>query len=316
MTTDLRALLNEVAAGRLAPSRAAEMLDDLPGGQSGSAERTERTERTEGTEGTARTEQTDSPYDTASGGAGDGPEPAALPDGPDSAGGHEAGIGARVQGVDRVRVSASARPVRIIGDPTVATVTVDGPHTVTADGSVLRIEAGAGPAAATAARGSYSYERKTGLSRWLAQAGTVGVPLTVRMNPALFADAELLAGSLEIVGLAGPVAFSVTAGSLRLHDCSGVVNGVVRAGSAVLQVRPTAGSSSVRVESGSVDVGFLPGSDVRVNGKADLGEFKVRGGDGSLKLQKVDSLPEYVLGAGTASFDLHISMGSAKVRLP
>ncbi len=282
MTSDLRALLTEVAAGRIDPGRAAEMLDDLPGA------------------------------------AAPGKDPASAQGGEHaaSAAAEPPGGDARVQGVERVRVTASARPVRIIGDPTVATVSVDGPHTVTADGPVLRVEAGsAGPAAAKAP-GWYAFERKTGLSRWLSQAGTVGLPLTVRVNPALVVDAEVLAGSLEIAGLAGAVAFSLTAGSVRLHDCTGVVTGIVRAGSAVLQVRPTAGASSVRVETGSVDVRLLPGSDVRVSGRADLGEFKVRGGDGSVTLDKTDRLPEQVLGAGTATFELILSMGSAKVWLP
>jgi hypothetical protein len=285
MTTDLRTLLTEVAAGRIDPGRAAEMLDDLPAEDSGPADRAV-------------------PEDSAP--AGDQASARREP----------ASTTAQAPPVERIQVTASARPVRIIGDSTVATVTVDGPHTVTADGTVLRIDARAAGAATPAAPGSYAYERKTGLSRWLAHAGTVGVPVTVRMNPTLAAQAEVLAGSLEIAGLSGPVVFSLTAGSLRMHDCSGVVNGVVRAGSAVLQVRPTAGASSVRVESGSLDLRLLPGSDVRLSGQADLGEFKVRGADGSLTLSKVDRLPEQVVGAGNATFELHVSMGSAKVRLP
>jgi hypothetical protein len=268
MTDDLRSLLTEVAAGRLDPSRAVEMIDELP------AEPTDPT-----------------------------PAPPAGE--------------LRPEGIERVRVTASTRPVRIIGDHSVATVTVDGPNSVVRDGSTLRVEAGGSTAGSQPGQpGAYAYEHKSGLSRWLAAAGTVGVPLTVRMNPALLVDVEVMAGSLEVVGIAGPVTFSLTAGSLRLHDCTGTVNGVVRAGSAVLQVRPTAGASVVRVESGSVDVRLLPGSDVLVSGRADLGEFKVRGADGALKVQKTDRLTDIVLGSGTATLDIQIAMGSAKVRLP
>jgi len=260
-----------------------------------------------------------------------GPDAAFVGPGPDAAAagtrsGAAAGTGLAGNGpgdgaastlaVERIRVTASARPVRIIGDPTVATATVEGPHRVTVEGPVLRVEAGSNAPGTGWGSGSYSYERKTGLSRWLAQATSVGVPMTVRMNPALVADVEVLAGSLEIAALTGPVEFSVTAGSLRLHDCTGAVNGVVRAGTAVLQVQPTAGASSVRLESGSVDLRLMEGSDVRVSGHADLGEFKVRNGDGSMWLHKIDHLPEQVLGAGAATFELAISMGSAKVRLP
>lgn len=277
MTDDLRALLTEVAAGRLAPSRASQLLDELPtsGGSAAPA---------------APASATPAPATPAAPAASDR--------------------------VERVRVTASARPVRIIGDHTVATITVDGPHTVVRDGDTLRVEAGgAAPGTASGQPGAYAYEHKTALSRWLSAAGTVGAPLTVRMNPALVADAEVMAGSLEVAGMTGPVAFSLTAGSLRLHDCSGVVNGVVRAGSAVLQVRPTHGASVVRIESGSVEVRLLAGSDVHITGRADLGEFKVSGADGWLQSQKTDRLDQTV-GAGTASFELQLAMGAAKVRLP
>jgi hypothetical protein len=275
MTSDLRALLNDVAAGRVDPGRAAQLLDDLDN-------------------------RDDPARDVAA------PVPPVAPGPPVAR-----------EGVERLQVSATARPVRIVGDPTVATITVEGPHTVVRDGAVLRVQAGSNAATdGSGAPGSYSYERKTGLSRWIAQAGSVGVPVTVRVNPDLVVDAEVMAGSLEVVGLHGPVAFTLTAGSLRLHDCTGVVNGVVRAGSAVLQVRPTQGHSMVRVESGSVDLRLMPGSDVRLSGHADLGEFKVRGSDGTLKLQKTDQLAEIVLGSGAATFELQIAMGSAKVRLP
>jgi hypothetical protein len=283
MTNDLRSLLNDVAAGRVDPGKAAELLDTLDANEDGA------------------------PRDLD-------PPGVATPSEPPAASGSTL---ATPDAVERVYVSATARPVRIVGDHTVDTITVDGPHSVVRDGGVLRVQAGANvPTDGSGAAGSYSYERKTGFSRWIAQAGNVGVPVTVRMNPSLVLDAEVMAGSLEVVGLHGPVAFTLTAGSLRLHDCTGVVNGVVRAGSAVLQVRPTQGQSAVRVESGSVDLRLLPGSDVRLSGHADLGEFKVRGADGSLKLQKTDTLAELVLGSGAATFDLQLAMGSAKVRLP
>ena len=305
----MRALLNDVAAGRIDPGDAVEMLDDIPARDAAAA-------TTIGDPAAGKGPLDNPPAEggeKATVGARSGPQAKAA-DGADSSGG--AGAASRSQTVERIRVTASTRPVRIIGDPTVATVTVEGPHKATAQGPVLLVEAGSGGPATTNAPGSYAYERKTGLSRWLAQAGIVGVPLTVRMNPTLVADVEMLAGSLEFVGLSGPVEFSLTAGSLRMRDCSGVVNGVVRVGSAVLQVRPTAGSSSIRVESGSVDLRLLEGSDVRVSGHADLGEFKVLSDNGSLRLDKTDHLPEQVLGAGTATFELAISMGSAKVRLP
>lgn len=269
MTDDLRALLNDVAQGRIAPAQAAQLIDDLPA---------------------------DAP-----------PAPAASRS-PDAKAGD-------TDPVELVRITASARPVRLVGDHTVASVTVDGPHSVRREGNTLRVDA-APVGGATARGGGYQYERKTGFSRWLSQSTLVGVPLTVRVNPDLAADVEVMAGSLQVVGMHGPVAFSVTAGTLQAHDCTGPFNGSVRAGSARLEVRPTAGQSSVRVESGSVDLRLQPGSDVRVTGRADLGEIKVKTADGMTRVINGESLPAVVLGAGTATFDLQVVMGSAKVLLP
>jgi hypothetical protein len=330
MTKDLRAILTEVAEGRLAPSEAAERLAELPPDPQTPADarpdsHTEsRSDTRSDTGGDTRSDiRTDTQTDTQTDTHTDTHT--------DPARGAETDKGR----VTLVRITASARPVRLVGDSTVATVTVDGPHSVRRDGATLRVEAGSPVGAAAAARaGSYSYERKTGLSRWLSQATLLGVPLTVRIHPDLAADAEVMAGSLELVGLRGPVSFSVTAGSVRSQDCSGPFTGVVRAGSARLEVCPTSGHSSVRIESGSVVLTLRPGSDVRVTGRTDLGEFKVSGpdgaarvpsgdgaarvpsGDGAARVPSGDGGHEVVVGAGTATFELDVAMGSAKVRLP
>lgn len=215
-----------------------------------------------------------------------------------------------------MRITASARPVRLVGDHTVDTVAVDGPHSVRREGGTIRVDATPLGGTASDVPGSYRYERKTGFSRWLGQSSLVGVPLTVRVHPSLAADAEVMAGSLEIVGMSGPVTFSVTAGTVRAQDCTGPFTGSVRAGSARLEIRPTAGHSLVRVESGSLDLRLQPGSDVRVTGRVDLGEIKVRAADGTQRIINREELKDVVVGAGTGTFELEVAMGSAKVRLP
>src|SRR6185369_6367663 len=109
------------------------------------------------------------------------------------------------QAVSRVRVQASGRPVRVVADPTVATVTVEGPHNVRRDGTTLVVDAPV--AGASDPEGSYRYERKTGLARWISQATLVGIPLTLRVNPDLELDLEVLAGSLAVSGSHGPLRF-------------------------------------------------------------------------------------------------------------
>jgi len=227
----------------------------------------------------------------------------------------QAGTGTAEAPVRRVVVQSSARPVRVVADATVATFTVEGPHAIRRDGETARVEV---PIAGHPdAPGTYRYEGKTGISRWLGQATFVGVPLTVRINPDLALEVEVMAGSAEVTGLRGALAFSVTAGSIKATDCSGPFTGTLRAGSAKLDVRPSTGTSHIRVESGSVDLRLQPGSDVRLRAHAELGEVKVRGRDGApTRVVDREGTYEVVVGAGTASVNLDAVMGSVKVTTP
>ncbi len=210
------------------------------------------------------------------------------------------------QAVDRLIVLATARPVRLVADPTVATATVEGPHTVYREGGVMRIE---GPNGS----GGYQVDRKVGLARWLSQASSMGTPMVVRMNPELPVEVEVMAGSLDVYGLRAPLTFTVVAGSLKADDCSGPFTGNVQAGSAKLETRLLRGESTLRVASGSVDVRLLDGSDVRVVARSELGEVKIKNADG---VAKGSGSGEVTVGAGTASLRIDVSMGSAKVRVP
>ncbi|MFI5098998.1 MAG: hypothetical protein ACHQE5_00540, partial [Actinomycetes bacterium] len=225
------------------------------------------------------------------------------------------GTGASDAPVERVLVQASARPVRVIADRSVATVTVDGPHVVRREGGTVRVEV---PVLATGdAPGSYRYERKTGFSRWISQATYLGVPLTLRVNPELAIEVEVMAGSVDVDGMRGPLTFSVTAGSLKVVDCTGPFSGTIRAGSAKLDIRPVAGSSRIRIESGSLELRLQSGSDVRLRTSTELGEVKIKNGEGTLtRVVDRDGSHELVLGEGAASMDVDVVMGSVKVRTP
>jgi hypothetical protein len=333
MTDDLRALLESVAEGRIAPGRAAQLIDELPSESLTEAPTETLTETPAETPSRAVAaavaevaELAEAPAASAESAAPTAPTGPTAPAGPAGPTGPTAPSAPAAagppptdtadSGVERVRITASARPVRLVGDHTVDTVAVDGPHSVRREGGTIRVDAT--PLGGTAAdvAGSYRYERKTGFSRWLGQSSLVGVPLTVRVHPSLAAEAEVMAGSLEIVGMSGPVTFSVTAGTVRARDCAGPFTGSVRAGSARLEIRPTAGHSLVRVESGSLDLRLLPGSDVRVTGRVDLGEIKVWAADGTQRIANREELKDIVVGAGSGTFELEVAMGSAKVRLP
>jgi hypothetical protein len=290
MTDELRSLLTDVAEGRVDPAEAAARLSRMDA------------------DGTATTPGDPWAEATGSAAAADADTSGAVTDQPSAPPSSE-------QPVQRVVVHSSARPVRVVADPTVASFAVEGPHSVRRDGTTARVEV---PVAGTPDEpGSYRYERKSGLARWFGQATFVGVPLTVRMNPELALEVEVMAGSVEMNGLRGAVEFSVTAGSIKATDCAGPFTGTVRAGSARLELRPAAGASRLRVESGSVDLRLQPGSDAKVRAHAELGEVKVRGRDGSsTRVVDREGTYEVVVGAGTATVDLDVVMGSVKVTTP
>jgi hypothetical protein len=293
MTDDLHALLTEVAEGRLDPKEAGRRLADLAPASVGSE--------------SGPSTDTDAPAEDVWAAATDHDDDRPREAPPQADPGDQA--------ISRVRVQASGRPVRVVADPTVATVTVEGPHNVRRDGTTLVVDAPV--AGASDPEGSYRYERKTGLARWISQATLVGIPLTLRVNPDLELDVEVLAGSLVVSGTHGPLRFSVAAGSARVTDCDGPLDGTVRAGSARLDVRPHTGSSHLRVESGSVDLRLQPGSDVRVLAHADLGEVKLRGADGrTTRVVDREGSREIVVGSGAATLELDVAMGSVQVRTP
>jgi hypothetical protein len=316
MTDELRTLLAGVAEGRVTPEEATRRLELMDQGVPPAQAAETATETGTDSAGPGPAGQTA----TGDASRATAPGDAAQPGGQPSAGPTSSRDASPVPGpsdgpVERVRVVASARPVRVVADPTVDTLTVEGPHNVRREGSSVRVEAPVG--ADPQASGDYRYERRTGLSRWISQASSVGVPMTVRMNPDLELEVDVMAGSLDVTGLRGPLSFTVTAGSLRAVDCAGPLRGTVRAGSAKLDLRPVAGASSIRVESGSVTLQLQHGSDVRVRARAELGEVKVLDHHGtSAKVVQGDGSYEVVVGSGTASIDLEAVMGSLKVTTP
>lgn len=303
MTDDLRTLLAGVAEGRLTPAEAARRIDLLDQGAPAP-------------EAPPAGPVAASPPDGEP--AGTAPDPSGTPAAqapPQTPAEPVPGTGPDDGPVERIRIIASARPVRVVADPTVDTLTVEGPHTVRREGSSVRVEAPVG--GDQQAPGDYRYERRTGLSRWIQHASSLGIPMTVRMNPALDLEVDVMAGSLDVTGLRSSLAFTVTAGSLRAVDCSGPLRGTVRAGSAKLDLRPVAGASSVRVESGSVVLTLQHGSDVRVRARAELGEVKIIDGRGrTTKAVQGEGSHESVVGAGTATIDVDVVMGSLKVTTP
>ncbi|MFW5899218.1 MAG: hypothetical protein ACOCUN_01975, partial [Jiangellaceae bacterium] len=214
-----------------------------------------------------------------------------------------------VPAVDRVEIRASSRRVRLVGDPTVATFAVDGPHQVRRDGSSIVISSETeqlpGDETFVLLTGGRFHEVTERLQRGL----TRSMALEVRVRPDLAVGVEVIAGALHAEGLPRLDHVRVTAGSLRVRDVEEPIDLLVQAGSAQLETRQTHGRSRLRCESGSLHVALGTGTDARVRDDVQLGRFTVRPDRGRPGR-------ELVVGTGTAEIDVEVVMGTVTMEVP
>jgi hypothetical protein len=229
-----------------------------------------------------------------------------------------------------LRVSTTARKLRIVGDPTVHEVLVRGAQIRRDDGGLLVVEAepeewtgdepwargfamlGAGP-------WSWEWERHAGRGRDRAErvrrkgywgAGVNMQPIDIRANPDVALTIDSTAGAVRISGMHGAITASLTAGSAVVADVRGPLDCSVTAGSIAVSGPIAVGDSKIGCDMGSVKVRLERGADVRVKvdstmGKADVWLAAAAGhGDRG----------EWVVGNGTASLAITANMGSVKVR--
>lgn len=215
------------------------------------------------------------------------------------------------QGVERVQVRTVGLRVRILGDPGVAAVSAEGPHTLRRAGTTLEVssEGELGPAldAFTMLRAPRSLDDLWALGRTGLGSIGLGRELLLRINPALEVDIEMTAGSLSVHGLPRLAKVRVTAGGASLHDVAELSDALLQAGSLSLHARLVGGRSRVRVESGQLSVELDPESSVTVRADAQMG-----------RVSWPDDIPgvdEYVLGDGLARLDVGVVMGYASVRV-
>ncbi|HSS08830.1 MAG TPA: hypothetical protein VLL25_03035 [Acidimicrobiales bacterium] len=208
----------------------------------------------------------------------------------------------------RVRISATARSVRVVGDPSVTEATVEGSHRAHRDGDTLFIDGNV----EVDDVGGFAFEgRRPPWHRQWANWRRFAEQLVVRVNPTSPIDAEVSAGSLVVVGVTGPLRVVVAAGSARLDGISSPFDIETRAGAVRVRGRLDAGESRIRCEAGSVNVHLTRGSDVRVRARTDLGRVRVHGLPGHEP--QLGGQRELTIGAGTASLDIETAMGSVDI---
>jgi hypothetical protein len=227
--------------------------------------------------------------------AATGDRPAAEPD----------GTGAR-----RIRIEAAGAAVRIIGDPDIAGILVDGEHEIDErDGAVVvrcnpfRNLVGTGAGTGFRIHGGGSHRR--------IDFGSVaaGIRTTVRMNPDLPLAIDLNAGSISVRGVHGPIDADIDAGAAHLRDVRGPIQASVNAGALTVEGRFDQGESHISCDMGATNVRLAPGSDVRVRASVDLGRCEVRLPDDGGGRRGGD----YVLGGGRATLVIKGSMSAVTV---
>ena len=208
-------------------------------------------------------------------------------------------------GVERISIRAIGRRVRIVGEPSVATVSADGPHVLRRNGSVLEISSDGelGPSID-------GFQILRGAPRTLEDFRSLGLgkELFLRVNPAIPIDIEVTAGSLhtERVPRLGNV--RVTAGGAKMQDVTQVSDALIQAGQATITGTITQGRSRIRAESGSVIIQLSDDSDVTVTSEAQLGKVTWGG-------RHSGAGDEVVMGDGRGKLTVEVLMAHASVKV-
>ncbi|HEU4948197.1 MAG TPA: hypothetical protein VFT31_13685 [Kribbella sp.] len=204
-------------------------------------------------------------------------------------------------GVQRVTVRAIGRRVRLIGEPAINGVAVDGPHVIKRDGDTLAISSEGDMGVSI--DGFSMLRNPTDLK---SHVNGLARELSIRVNPSLQVEVEVTGGSVNAERLPGLSRVRVTAGTAKVADVDGPIDLLVQAGSATLDAQITKGRSRVRVESGTANVNLRRGSDVRVHTEAQLGRVTWTG---AVSGQSKD----VEIGRGRAALDVEVLVGTAQI---
>ena len=196
-------------------------------------------------------------------------------------------------GLTRVSITAVGRRVRIEGDSSIATLSVEGPHVLRRNGEVMEVSSTGefGPNLT-----GFSLIRPPRSLDDLRDIG-LGKELLVKVNPKLIIDVEATTGGGRV---------RVTAGGCHLSDVVEVSDLLSQAGGVTVEGPISLGRSRLKVESGSLTLILKPGSSVTVHADAKFGHIRWPEDNGGAD--------EVVFGNGSARCDLTVTMGLATVK--
>ena len=205
--------------------------------------------------------------------------------------------------VERVALRVIGRRVRIVSEPAVATVAVDGQHVMRRNGAVMEVSS---DGEFSASIDGFQLLRTRKLDDL--KALSIGKELFVRVNPRLIVDAEVTGGSLTAENVIKLGRIRITAGSAKLTGVGQLEEAIVQAGQLSLQGAICSGQSRVRAESGTVNIKLDDDSDVTVKAESQLGKIAWSGGH-------TGAGDEVVMGEGRAKLDVSVVMGFGQIRV-
>ena len=312
-TSDMKAILEELAAGRIDAAEAARRIDALKAAQSPSEPPTEPTNEQLGesaADSDAWAAATDWPQagdaSAASEPGASTSEPDTSTEGPDTS--TEEPVRTKqvnVGGVERISVRAVGRRVRILGETSVATLSADGPHVLRRNGAVLEVSS---DGELGASLDGFSILRSAPRSLDDFRSLGLGKELFLRVNPNVIVDVEVTAGSLNTEQVPHLGKVRVTAGAAKLLDVAEINDALIQAGQATIKGTIKTGRNRVRTESGTLSITLADDSNVTISGEAQLGKISWTGGHSGAG-------DEVVMGSGSAKLDIEVVMGHAQVRV-
>lgn len=210
--------------------------------------------------------------------------------------------GPKAGGLARVSITAVGRRVRVEGDPTVATLTIEGAHVLRRVGTVMEVNSTGdiGPSfqGFSLIRPPRSFDDLRDIP--------LGKELVVRVNPKLIVDAEITTGGLRTTGVPRLGRIRVTAGGSTLEGVQEVEDLLSQAGAVTVDGPISLGRSRLRVESGGLTVNLEKGANVTIRGESKLGRITWPGGG--------ENVDEFVVGNGSARLDVSVVMGMATIK--
>jgi hypothetical protein len=299
-TPDMKAILEELAAGRIDAAEAARRIDALKASQS-----TSETTPPESTNEELAGSKADSDAWAA---ATDRPQAGYDSTTPRAEAPAEEPVDTKpvnVGGVERISVRAVGRRVRILGETSVATLSADGPHVLRRNGSVLEVSS---DGELGASLDGFSILRSAPRSLDDFRALGLGKELFLRVNPNVIVDVEVTAGSLNTEQVPHLGKVRVTAGAAKLLNVVEINDALIQAGQATIKGTIKTGRNRIRAESGTLAIHLTDDSNVTVTGEAQLGKISWAGGHSGAG-------DEVVMGSGSAKLDIEVVMGHAQVHV-